>query len=111
MRVKGRGFKLHVTYANFTQFASFCRAHATNTNSTLGNFLYHIFSVIYGSLFFAVRFVVIFEKLSKTLQFLSFNLFSTEAQGGQIVVSFLFFTFRFLFFTFPFLFFTFQLLF
>ena len=36
---------------------------------------------------------------------------STEAQGGQIVISFFFFTFRFLFFTFPFLFFTFQLLF
>ena len=54
---------------------------------------------------------IIFERLSKTLQFLSFNLFSTEAQGGQIVISFLFFTFLFLFFTFPFSFFTFQLLF
>ena len=31
--------------------------------------------------------------------------------GGQIVISFLFFTFRFLFFTFPFLFVTFQFLF
>ena len=75
MRVKARGFKLLVTYANFTQFASFYRAHATNTTSTLRNFFYHIFSVIYGSLFFAVRFVVIFERLSRTLQFLSFNLF------------------------------------
>ena len=39
------------------------------------------------------------------------QLFVTEAQGAQIVISFLFFTFRFLFFTFPFLFFTFPFLF
>ena len=30
------------------------------------------------------------------------NIICTEAQGGQIVISLLFFTFRFLFFTFPF---------
>ena len=33
---------------------------------------------------------------------LMFQLFTTEAQWGQIVISLLFFTFRFLFFTFPF---------
>ena len=40
------------------------------TNSTLGRFFYHLFSVIYGSLFFAVRFVVTFERLPQTFQFL-----------------------------------------
>ena len=43
---------------------------AMNTNGTLGGFLYHLFSVIYASLFFAVRFVVTFERLAKSFQFL-----------------------------------------
>ena len=43
---------------------------AMNTNGTLGGFSYHLFSVIYASLFFAVRFVVTFERLAKSFQFL-----------------------------------------
>ena len=37
---------------------------------TLGGFFYHLFSVIYTFLFFAVCFVVTFERLAKTFQFL-----------------------------------------
>ena len=37
--------------------------------STLGGFFYHLFSVIYTSLFYAVRFAVTFERLTKTFQF------------------------------------------
>ena len=43
---------------------------AMNTDGTLGGFHYHLFSVIYASLFFAVRFVVTFERLAKSFQFL-----------------------------------------
>ena len=43
---------------------------AMNTNGTLGGFSYHLFSVIYASLFFAVRFVETFERLAKTCQVL-----------------------------------------
>ena len=43
---------------------------ATNTNGTLGGFFHHLFGVIYASLFFAVHFVVTFERLAKTFQFL-----------------------------------------
>ena len=44
---------------------------ATNTNGTIiRGFFYHLFSVIYASLFFAVCFVETFERLAKTYQFL-----------------------------------------
>ena len=43
---------------------------ATQTNGTLRGLFYHLFSVIYISLFFAVRFVKTFERLAKTFQFL-----------------------------------------
>ena len=43
---------------------------ATNTNGALGGFCHYLFSVIYATLFFAVRFVVTFESLAKTFQFL-----------------------------------------
>ena len=42
---------------------------ALNVNSTFGNFFHHLLSIIYTSLFFAVRFEVIFQRLIKTLQF------------------------------------------
>ena len=43
---------------------------ATNTNGTIRGLFYHLFSVIYASLFFAVCFVETFERLAKTYQFL-----------------------------------------
>ena len=43
---------------------------ATNMNGTLRGLFYHLFSVIYVSLFFAVCFVKTFERLAKTFQFL-----------------------------------------
>ena len=43
---------------------------ATNTNGTIRGLFYHLFSVIYASLFFAVCFVETFERLAKTFQFL-----------------------------------------
>ena len=44
---------------------------ATNTNGTIiRGLFYHLFHVIYTSLFFAVCFVETFERLAKTYQFL-----------------------------------------
>ena len=43
---------------------------ATNRNGTLRGFFYHIFSIIYAFLFFAVHFVETFERLAKTFLFL-----------------------------------------
>ena len=43
---------------------------ATNMNGTLRGLFYHLFRVIYVSLFFAVRFVKTFERLAKTFHFL-----------------------------------------
>ena len=59
MQGKARSFKL---YANVFSFAM-------NTKGTLGGFFYHLFSVIYTSLFFAVHFVVTFERLTKHFSF------------------------------------------
>ena len=39
-------------------------------NGTLRGLFYHLFSVIYVSLFFAVHFVETFERLAKTFHFL-----------------------------------------
>ena len=39
-------------------------------NGTLRGLFYHLFSVIYVSLFFAVSFVKTFERLAKTFRFL-----------------------------------------
>ena len=47
---------------------------ATNTNNTLKGFFYHFFSIIYASLFFAVCFVVTFERLAETFQFMKWFL-------------------------------------
>ena len=66
--VEKQGFKLHVTSIKF-QVCSICYL-AMNKNSNLGGFFYHLFSVICGSLFFAVHFVPTFERLKKTFQFL-----------------------------------------
>jgi len=41
-----------------------------SSNGTLPGLFYHLFSIIYASLFFAVHFVVTFERLAKTFQFL-----------------------------------------
>ena len=43
---------------------------ATNRNGTLRGLFYHILSVIYASIFSAVRFVETSERLAKTFQFL-----------------------------------------
>ena len=67
IRGKARGFKLHVTL--LLQVCSIFYL-ATNTNGTLRGFFYHLFSVIYASLIFAVCFVVTFESLAKTVQVL-----------------------------------------
>ena len=62
---------------------------AMSSNGTLQGFFYHLFSIIYASLFFVVYFLVTFERLAKTFQFLKmihsansrsyFNLFSIYA--------------------------------
>ena len=43
---------------------------AMNTNGTLRGLFYHLFSIIYVSLFFAVHFVETFERFAKTFQVL-----------------------------------------
>ena len=43
---------------------------ATNTNGSIRGLFYHLFSVIYASLFFAVCFLETLERLAKTYQFL-----------------------------------------
>ena len=72
MLEKARGLKLHVTYSMQNLLLHVCSVFylATNTNGKLGDFFYHLFSVIYASLFLAVRFVVTFERLANTLQLL-----------------------------------------
>ena len=68
MHGKASGFKLHVTYGTYVKFMQFCSVFylALNTNGKLGDFFYHLFSVIYTSQVFTVHFVVIFERLANT---------------------------------------------
>ena len=72
MHGKARDFKLHMTKSILFLILQVCSVFylATNTNGTLRGLFYHLFSVIYASLFFAVRFVETFERLAKTFQFL-----------------------------------------
>ena len=64
---KQAGFKLHVTSMVSVGYwlLQVCSI-ATNTNGTLGrSFIIILFSIIDASLFFAVHFVLTFEKLVK----------------------------------------------
>ena len=64
MHGKARGSKLHVHMLCKLGAFSGIFYLAMNTNGTLGGFSYHLFSVIYASLFF----VVTFERLAKIFQ-------------------------------------------
>ena len=72
MQRKARDFKLHVTYGMLILPLQVCSVFylATNTNGTLAVFFYHLFSVFCVSLFFALRFLITFKRLTKTFQFL-----------------------------------------
>ena len=72
MHGKARDFKLHMTKSILFLILQVCSVLylAMNTNGTLRGLFYHLFSVIYASLFFAVRFVETFERLAKTCQVL-----------------------------------------
>ena len=72
MHGKARDFKLHMTKRMLFLILQVCSVFylATNTNGTLRGSFYHIFSIIYPSIFFAVRFVETFERLVKTFQVL-----------------------------------------
>ena len=69
---KSKKFHLHRTKSILFLILQVCSGFylATNMNGTLRGLFYHLFSVIYISLFFAVRFVKTFERLAKTFQFL-----------------------------------------
>ena len=69
---KSKRFHLHMTKSILFLILQVCSVFylATNTNGTLSGLFNHLFSVIYASLFFAVRFVETFERLAKTCQFL-----------------------------------------
>ena len=66
MHGKERDFKLHMTKSMLFLILQVCSVFylATNTNGTLRGLFYHLFSVMYASLFFAVRFVDTFERLA-----------------------------------------------
>ena len=70
---KSKRFHLHMTKSILFLILQVCSVFylATNTNGTIRGFFYHLFSVIYASLFFAVCFVETFERLAKTSQFLN----------------------------------------
>ena len=80
MHGKARDFELHMTKSILFLILQVCSVFylATNTNGTIRGLFYHLFSVIYASLFFAVRFVETFERLAKTSQFL--NIFKAVIQ-------------------------------
>ena len=69
---KSKRFHLHMTKSILFLILQVCSVFylVTNTNGTLRGLFYHLFSVIYASLFFAVHFVETFERLAKTFQFL-----------------------------------------
>ena len=69
---KSNRFHLHMTKSILFLILQVCSVFylATNTNGALRGLLYHLFSVIYASLFFAVRFVETLKKKKKTFQVL-----------------------------------------
>ena len=69
---KSKRFHLHMTKSILFLILQVCSVfyYATNTNGIPRGLLYHLFGVIYASLFFAVCFVETFERLAKTYQFL-----------------------------------------
>ena len=69
---KSKRFHLHMTKSILFLILQVCSVFylATDTNGTLRGLFYHLFSVIYISLFFAVCFVETFERLAKTFQVL-----------------------------------------
>ena len=72
MHGKARDFKLHMTKNILFLISHVCSVFyiATNTNGSIRGSFYHLFSVIYASLFFAVCFLETLERLAKTYQFL-----------------------------------------
>ena len=71
MHGKARDLKLNMTKSILFLILQVCSVFyvAKNTNGTIRGLFYHLFSVIYASLFFAVCFVETFERLAKTFQF------------------------------------------
>ena len=69
---KSKRFHLHMTKSILFLILQVCSVFylARNTNGSIRGLFYHLFSIIYTSLFFAVRFVETFERLAKTFQFL-----------------------------------------
>ena len=65
---------------NYCKFVALSIKLGTSTNGTLGSFFYHLFSVIYASLFFALTFelarknIPVFENDSQRLSGSCFNL-------------------------------------
>ena len=72
MHGKARDFKLHMTKTILFLILQVCSVFylATNTNGTIRGLFYHLFSITYASLFFAVCFLETLERLAKTYQFL-----------------------------------------
>ena len=68
IRGKARGFKLHVTLLQFVAFSILLRTRTVHSEVSV--IIYSALIFIYATLFLAVRFVVTFESLAKTLQFL-----------------------------------------
>ena len=77
---KSKKFHLHMTKSILFLILQVCSVFylATNTNGTLRGLFYHLFSITYASLFFAVRFVLTFERLAKTFQL--FKIFKAVIQ-------------------------------
>ena len=77
---KSKRFHLHMTKSILFLILQVCSVFylATNTNGTLRGLFYHLFSITYASLFFAVRFVLTFERLAKTFQL--FKIFKVVIQ-------------------------------
>ena len=66
---KSKRFHLHMTKSILFLLLQVCSVFylATNMNGTLRGLFYHLFSVIYASLFFAVCFVETLERLPKNI--------------------------------------------
>ena len=69
---KSKRFHLHMKKSIIFLILQVCSVFylATNTNGTIRGLFYHLFSIIYACLFFAVCFVENFERLAKTYQVL-----------------------------------------
>ena len=72
MHGKARDFNFHMTKSILFLILQVCSTIRVRSKieNTLRGLFYHLFSVIYASLFFAVRFVETFERLAKTFQVL-----------------------------------------